>query len=106
MPDAVGLFLAAIAGGVLGTFFFGGLWWTVTRGLSSAHPARLFIASVLLRVGGVLAGFYFLALSDWQRLVAALLGFTVARFLVQWRTGRTTSRATSPALEARHAPQP
>ena len=53
--------LALLAGAGLGAFFFGGLWWTVQKGLSSKRPALLFVGSLLLRSGVVLAGFYFMA---------------------------------------------
>ncbi len=55
------LALAFLAGGALGAMFFGGLWWTVLRGASSATPARWFLASALLRMGLTLAGFHVVA---------------------------------------------
>jgi len=47
------------AGLLLGAFFFGGLWWTVTNGVSSPRPALWFFTSMLLRMNVTLAGFYF-----------------------------------------------
>ena len=44
---------------VLGAVFFGGLWWTVRKGVSSTQPALWFFGSLLLRMSIVLAGFYF-----------------------------------------------
>ena len=43
----------------LGAIFFGGLWWTVRRGISSRRPALWFFGSLLLRMSIALAGFYF-----------------------------------------------
>ena len=40
-----------LAGLVLGAIFFGGLWWTVRKGLSSQQPALWFLGSMLLRMG-------------------------------------------------------
>jgi len=74
---------AIFAGAVLGAFFFGGLWWTVRRGLSSPHPAFFFLGSLLLRTLAVLVGFYFVSRSDWHRLAASLAGFVLARFAVR-----------------------
>ena len=82
MSEALNLVLALIAGGSLGALFFGGLWWTVRKSFSSRQPALWFLGSSLLRTIIVLAGFYFIALGNWHRLLAALLGFAVARLMV------------------------
>ena len=73
------LALALVAGQVLGAIFFGGLWWTVRNGLSAKQPALWFLGSMLLRMGIVLTGFYFIGRGHWQRLVLCLLGFVIAR---------------------------
>ena len=39
MSEALTLILALLAGAVLGTIFFAGLWWTIQRGVSSKQPA-------------------------------------------------------------------
>jgi F1F0 ATPase subunit 2 len=82
MSDAPALALALLAGALVGTIFFGGLWWTVRRGLSSRRPALLFLGSLLLRTAAALAGFYFASRGDLKRLLACLLGFVIARLLV------------------------
>lgn len=74
--------LACLAGGVLGAIFFGGLWWTVRHGASSARPALWFFGSSLVRTGLVLPGFYFAAGGQPARLALCLLGFIVARGVV------------------------
>ena len=74
--------LAWLAGAALGVMFFGGLWWTVRKGVSSRRPAFLFLGSLLLRTGFVLVGLYFAGHGDWRRLVACLVGFIIARFCV------------------------
>ncbi len=73
------LSLAFLAGGLLGIAFFGGLWWTVRRGLASKHPAGWFFGSTLLRTGLAVAGFWFVSGGDWRRLLACLAGFITAR---------------------------
>ena len=93
--------LACAAGGLLGSFFFGGLWWTVRRGLSAKQPALLFLGSSLLRTAVVLAGFYYVSERHWNRLLLCLLGFVLARLAVTWLTRLPEA---SPAQEARHAP--
>lgn len=90
--------LALLAGMLLGAAFFGGLWWTVKKGLASPRPAQWFIGSLLLRTGIVLAGFYVVAGSDWKRLLACLSGFIIVRFIA------TRLAATPIARETGHAP--
>src|ERR1700733_9369563 len=82
MSDIPDLTLALVAGLLLGTFFFGGLWWTVQKALTSEMPALWFVGSLLLRTGVILAGFTFVPRNHWSRLVMCLLGFLIARFLV------------------------
>ena len=86
------LALALVAGLVLGAIFFGGLWWTVRKGVLSKHPATCFLGSLLLRTGIILAGFYFVAGGHWQWLLACLLGFVIARLIVT----RLTRGSVSP----------
>lgn len=91
MNEAVVLILSTVAGAALGAFFFGGLWWTVRKGLASRRTALWFIGSLLLRTSVALAGFYFVSDGQWQRLMFCLLGFVIARPVV--------TRLTRPAGE-------
>ena len=117
MTELLPLALAFVAGLLLGAFYFGGLWWTVRRGVLSKHPALWFSGSMLLRTSMVLVGFYVVGRGQWERLVVCLLGFVLARVLVTLRLGarlhpqasaRQAGQAveirTPPAQEARHAP--
>jgi F1F0 ATPase subunit 2 len=104
MNETLTLALAWAAGGALGVIFFGGLWWTVRKGVSSQQPALWFAASLLLRMSVALAGFYFVGRDHWKRLVVCLLGFAVARATVTWLTRRAGESQTRPAPEASHAP--
>jgi F1F0 ATPase subunit 2 len=76
------LLFAFIGGLLLGAFFYGGLWWTVQRGLTAQRPAVWFFTSYLLRTGLTAAGLYGLAGGRWQRLLVSLLGCLLARFIV------------------------
>ena len=96
--------VALVAGLVLGTVFFGGLWWKVRKGVSSKHPALWFPGSMLLRMSIVLLGFYFVGRGDWERLVTCLIGFIIARFIVTRLTRTPIEPPHSPAKEASHAP--
>jgi F1F0 ATPase subunit 2 len=104
MNDFLLLALALVAGLVLGAIFFGGLWWTVRKGISSRSPALWFLGSMLLRMSIVLAGFYLVGHGDWKRLVTCLLGFTIARYMVMRLTRTPIEHPHSPAKEVSHAP--
>ena len=93
-----------MAGVALGAIYFGGLWWTVRRGLASRRPALWLSGSLLLRAGMALAGFYFVGQGHWQRLVACLLGFVMARLAATWRMRPPEHKPSRGAGEASHAP--
>jgi len=103
MNETLILMLAGVAGGLLGAIFFGGLWWTVRRGLSSERPALWFSGSLLLRTGIALAGFYLISGGHWERLLACLTGFVIARQIVTRLAGPPVEHHDSPAKEASHA---
>jgi F1F0 ATPase subunit 2 len=102
MNEAITLVSALGAGGALGTLFFGGLWWTVKKGVSSSSPALWFSGSLLVRISLGLAGFYFVSGGHWQRLLSCSLGFFIARGVVARWAGEDTKRALR---EASHAPE-
>jgi F1F0 ATPase subunit 2 len=96
MSDLPPLALALLAGALLGAFFFGGLWWTVQKGVASERPALWFLGSLLLRTGMVLAGFYFVSQDHWSSFVACLAGFVIARVIVVKRLTRAPAQDQTP----------
>ena len=108
MSEIMRLAPALFAGMLLGAIFFGGLWWTVLKGISARQPALWFGLSMLSRTGIVLAGFYFVADSDWKRLLACLFGFIIARLIVTRLTDKPADDKTNTnktnAREVSHAP--
>lgn len=100
------LFLAPVmaAGFFLGAFFFGGLWWTVKRGVSSRRPALWFLGSMLLRMSITLAGFYSVGRENWKRWLLCLLGFVLARLVVQRLTRPPVEHHNAGFPESPHAP--
>jgi F1F0 ATPase subunit 2 len=103
MNETLTLVLAWVAGGVLGTIFFGGLWWTVRKGFSSQRPALWFFGSLLLRMSVTLTGFYFVSGGHWERLLLCLFGFVMARQVVQWLARLSEEKQNRLAQEASHA---
>jgi F1F0 ATPase subunit 2 len=104
MNETLTLALAGLAGGLLGAVYFGGLWWTVRQGLSSARPELWFLGSLLLRMAIVLAGFYFVSGGHWERLMLCLGGFLLGRLVVTRRTKPNRDKRACPPPEASHAP--
>jgi F1F0 ATPase subunit 2 len=79
MNDVAAFSFVLMAGFLLGALFFGGLWWTVQKGLTSQNPVLWFFTSTLLRTGFAVAGFYFISQGDWRKFVLCLIGFVIAR---------------------------
>lgn len=85
--SGIGLIVGALGAGLLlGTVFFGGLWWTVTRALTAAVPAVWFGLSALLRMAVVVCGLYCFARLGLPSLLACLCGLLVARGAVRHLT--------------------
>ena len=82
MNEMISMLLILAAGILLGSIFFGGLWWSIQKGRKSKHPALWFSGSLLLRMSITLAGFYFLGHGHWERMMVCLLGFIIARFIL------------------------
>jgi len=103
MTEGSPLLLALAVGVLLGAIFFGGLWWTVARGIGSRFAALWFILSLLLRTSVAVAGFYLVGRGSWLRLVACLIGFMVARLIVTRLSAEAALRSPSPRRTS-HAP--
>jgi F1F0 ATPase subunit 2 len=104
MNEFLSLAPALAAGVLLGAIFFGGLWWTVCMGVSSQRPALWFFGSMLLRMSITLAGFYLVGREDWERWLLCLLGFVLARLVVEWLTRPPVEHHNSRAPETNYAP--
>ena len=103
--DVLSLLVVFAAGILLGTVFFGGLWWTIRRGLSSPHPARWFLAGFLVRMTFLLAALYYLSGGAWARLIILLAGILLGRSIVIRQT-KSTGKNAPPEQEVFHATQP
>ena len=100
--DVLSMTAACAAGIALGAIFFGGLWWTVRKGVTAEQPALWFFGSLMARMGIALTGFYFVSGGHWERLAACLLGFVIARLIVS-RLTKPISNISQASREAGHA---
>ncbi|WP_338876377.1 ATP synthase subunit I [Spirosoma sp. SC4-14] len=92
MNEILTLLLVGVGGVALGLVFYGGLWFTVRKGLSSTQPVLWFPLSLLVRLGVTAAGFYWLAAGHWENVLSCLGGFMLARLLVTQLTRRWDNR--------------
>ncbi len=82
MNEVLFLIIAFAEGFLIGTFFFGSLWWTTRRALGSSRPVIILLGGFLIRTVVVLVGLWLAAQGRWTNLVAFLLAFIAARMVV------------------------
>lgn len=85
MSPFLPVLLAFAAGLGLGLFYFGGLWLTVRRLPASRYPVPLLLISFAGRTAAAVVGFYFVMDGRWERALACLVGFLVARIVLTAR---------------------
>ena len=87
MTDWLGVAIAVAGGGALGALYFWGLWLTVRNLPDSRNPVVLTLASLIGRTALVAIGFFLISDARWERLVACLIGFVLARVMLvrRWR---------------------
>lgn len=83
------MILAFVGGIFLGIFFFGGLYFTIEKMQKIKHPALFMVLSLLIRMAILLLGFYLLMNSQYQNLLAALVGVLISRFILIRKLGNT-----------------
>jgi F1F0 ATPase subunit 2 len=79
-------FFSPFIGLLLGCLFFGGLWFTIKKGVHASRPGLLFLFSFVLRTALVLGVFYFLARESAICLILSAIGFMLSRPLVGYLT--------------------
>ncbi|WP_026814146.1 ATP synthase subunit I [Arenibacter certesii] len=94
MNDVIIVIPALFAGIVLGVVFFGGLWYTVRVGLRSSKAGLIFTGSLILRMLIILLGFYYIGANSWQKMLACLVGFLIARVVITRYTHKQKSLET------------
>ncbi|MDT3682431.1 MAG: ATP synthase subunit I [Trueperaceae bacterium] len=89
------LLLGYGAGAVLGTLYLLGLWWTVGRAARTGNQSLILISFALRALALLLALYGLLGLGA-TGLIAALLGFLTARFLLTRLLGRGKEARNDP----------
>ncbi len=74
--------LSLVVGLAVGVAYFRALWWTIERLPRARRPALLLLGSSLARIAPAVAAFWLISGGQWQRLVACVLGFVVARVIM------------------------
>lgn len=104
MSEVRMLLLAGGTGFALGAIFFGGLRWTVSKGLASPRPGLWFLGSILIRMSLLVAVAYPVGHAGWDQLVVLLLAFIGARQLVLRRACGSLPNTAFRTREVLHAP--
>lgn len=79
MNEITSIMVALLAGLLLGAFFFGGLWWTIQKGVSAKRPALWFLMSGVTRTLIVITGFYYVGNGNWKQMLSCFVGFFIVR---------------------------
>lgn len=82
--EFVSLAKAFASGLVLGAVYCAMLWFSVQRVYTARNPMLWLGATAVPRIAVPLASFYWIMDNRWERLLACLAGFVVARLAVQY----------------------
>ena len=93
-----GLAAGLAAGVLLGSLYFGGLWWTLTCIGRARYPAGLLLLSLLLRLGVAGAGILWAVRAGAGELLGCLAGILLVREILKRRAsgGRPLPGAALP----------
>lgn len=94
------LLLTGFLGGMLAVAYLAILWWAVQRLPRQDRVGVSFLLSLLARLALVITGFYLILQGGhWDRLLAALGGFMIVKFI--WlRRVKSTSRQSRTRTES------
>jgi F1F0 ATPase subunit 2 len=76
---------AFAAGLALGAAYCAMLWFAIRRLHAARRPGLWLVGTAIPRLGVPLAGFYVVMDGRWERLMACLAGFVLARLVIQYR---------------------
>ena len=86
------LVAVSLIGGIcLGVFYFGSLWLTVRRLITSRQPFQVALLSFCVRLAVLIVGCYILMDDSWERLLFTMAGFLMVR-IAALRLARPTRK--------------
>lgn len=102
MSEMIWRMAAFCAGLLAGSFYFGGLWWTVRQLPEASHPGTMMLGSFAIRMAGLLLGLYLVSSGDWARIGLYLLGVFAMRYVLvrRWGPGKPVQAAEEQARGA------
>jgi F1F0 ATPase subunit 2 len=86
------MFIAFLAGILIGILYFGGLYLTVNHMNRTRHPALLMMGSFILRMAVLLFGFYLLRNGGVYQMFIALFAVILVKFVMVARVRRTIGK--------------
>lgn len=72
--------IAFLIGALLGTIYFGGLYFSTRKIAEVKHPGLLMVISFFLRMGILVGVFFYVSKGGYQDMLLTLLGVILIRF--------------------------
>ena len=69
-----------LIGALLGTIYFGGLYFSTRKIAEVKHPALLMVISFILRMGILVGVFFYVSKGGYQDMLLTLIGVILIRF--------------------------
>lgn len=89
------MIVSFLIGLLLGVLYFGGLYFSTQKFSSVKRPALFMILSFVLRMGILIAGFYYLSKSGYKNILIGLLGVMLVRFIMLFNIKNHPSKSTT-----------
>lgn len=89
------MIISFLIGLFLGVLYFGGLYFTTQRFNNAKSPALFMILSFVLRMGVLIAGFYYLSKSGSKNILIGLLAVMLVRFIMLFNIKNHPSKSST-----------
>lgn len=76
------MLISFLIGLLLGSIYFGGLYYSTQKFNNAKNPALFMILSFILRMGFLITGFYYLSKSGYKNILIGLLAVMLVRFFM------------------------
>ena len=90
MVEWIELTVSFFSGALLGLLYFRGLWWTVARFRKSANPLVIYLLSLIIRTGLLIACLFLLLQLGPVQMLTGLVGFFIVRIVMVRHYGFTS----------------